>query len=133
MPRKKLARRFEPRGGVSESMLDAESQYVKRELDDYLLLSINDLREKLAEHHRRLGHMELSLQACLTPLADRERLALKCMFARDLYHVAALYDRFLRSPDAPQTTGVAMLKEEEVTKDDEVRPIIAFAEFLFES
>lgn len=97
MPPPKLARRFEPRYGVSQSVLEAESRYVARELEDYLLLSVNELRQKLRERQGLLATAGEDLQASLNPLPDRHRLALRCMLARDLVHVAALYQTFLRS------------------------------------
>ena len=54
MPRKKAPRRFDPRPGVSESMLDAESVYVGQELRDYLLLSIDHLREMLKDRQAKI-------------------------------------------------------------------------------
>src|SRR5688500_5781119 len=48
MSRRKLARRFEPRWGVSVPILEAEAVYVARERGDYLLLSLQDLRDKRA-------------------------------------------------------------------------------------
>src|SRR5206468_7854744 len=49
MPRKKLIRRFEPRYGVNQEMINTEAKYVARELDDHLLLSIDDLSKSLAQ------------------------------------------------------------------------------------
>ena len=60
MPRKKLARRFEPRYGVSQTMLDAECRCVGRELEDYLLLSMNDLRTKLPELQKQIATLDQS-------------------------------------------------------------------------
>ena len=106
MARKKLARRFEPRGGVSQPMLEAECRFISRELEDYLLLSITDLRQKLNERPKRIAELEPHLQRLLSALADRERLALRCIIARDVFHIISLFLTFVQSPDAPQTTGV---------------------------
>jgi hypothetical protein len=132
MARKKLVRRFDPRGGVSQSMVDAESRYVVTELDDYLLLSITDLRETLVDRHRKIAEQEPRLQEFFATLADRERLALRCMLARDISHIAALYITFMQSPDAPQTTGVINVQPQEL-KDDEPRPALIFSEWLFKA
>ncbi len=70
MPRKNLARRFEPRYGVNQAMLEMEAQYVGRELEDYCLLSFNDLREKLAERHRLIATAERELEQRLSRLDD---------------------------------------------------------------
>ena len=89
MARKKLARRFEPRGGVSQPMLEAESRFIAKELEDYLLLSITDLRKTLDERHRKIAEQEPHLQQFFSVLADRERLALRCMLARDISQILA--------------------------------------------
>src|SRR5580658_1194247 len=102
MPRRKLARRFEPRYGVSQSMVDVEAKWVERELEDHLLASTNDLRKRLSEIHARVATAEEGLKATIGRLPDRERLALKCMLARDVFHIAALYETFLRSSQLVQ-------------------------------
>ena len=91
MARRKLARRFEPRGGVSQSMVEAEARYVARELEDYLLLSIKDLRQKLAERHRKTADLETHLQSVFSALPDRERLALRTLRG-DFRHLPSLHD-----------------------------------------
>jgi hypothetical protein len=133
MARKKLARRFEPRGGVSLSMIDAECRYVGQELGDYLLLSINDLREKLDQRQRNIAEFEPQLQELFASLADRERLALRCMLARDISHIATLYITFLRGANAPQTTGTVNPQPEELNEENEPRPVLPFSEWLFKA
>ncbi len=133
MPRRTLARRFEPRYGVSQVMLDAEAKWVGRELDDYLLSSISELREKLRERQAGFAAAEEQLAAHLTSLPDRERLALKCMLARDAFHIAKLYETFLRSASAvEQVTGTSTPTPEELDQNDEPRSVLAFTNSLFE-
>jgi hypothetical protein len=132
MPRPKLARRFEPRFGVSQSMLDAESRYVAKELEDYLLLSINDLRESLKERQSVLGREEGILQDMLRLLPDHQRLALRCMLARDVSHIAALYQVFLRGLPEDEKVGRSTPLPEELTPQEESRPVLAFGEWLFQ-
>src|SRR5580698_7564156 len=79
MPRRKLSRRFEPRFGVSQSMVDVEAKWVERELEDHLLASTNDLRKRLSEIHAKVAAAEEGLRLIIGQLPDRERLALKCM------------------------------------------------------
>jgi hypothetical protein len=133
MPRKKLARRFEPRYGVSQTMLDAESKYIGRELEDYLLQSTNELRETLAKRQALIGTAEEELQVAFRPLPDRERLALRCMFARDCWHMAMLYKQFLNQPDTvvATATGPSSPAPEELDKHDEPLPILPFKATLF--
>lgn len=108
MPRRKLARRFEPRFGVSQSMVDVEAKWVERELEDHLLASTNDLRKRLSEIHAKVAAAEEGLKTAIGRLPDRERLALKRMLARDMFHIAALYETFLRSSPVVQgATGAS--------------------------
>lgn len=134
MARTKLARRFEPRGGISQSMLDSECKFVARELDDYLLYSIVDLREKLAEIQRKIATAEEEVQAKLSSLPDRERLAIRCMLARDIYHIAMLYSTFIATSTVAEATGTIGLVPEEIDQDtDEPKPALPFCEWLFGS
>ena len=132
MARSKLARRFEPRGGVSASMLDLECKYVGRELDDYLLYSLADLRKKLRELQGKIAPVEEQLQQRLAALPDRERLALRSMVARDLFHVGMLYLSFIRSSPIVEATGTATPASEEVDeKTEEPKAMLQFKEWLF--
>ena len=133
MPRRKLARRFEPRYGVSQTMVAAESRYIARELEDYLLQSTNELRERLAKLKTLLVTAEEELQAAFTPLADRERLALRCMFARDCWHMAMLYKHYLHEPETQlaTATGPSSPAPEELDERDDPVPIVPFKETLF--
>jgi hypothetical protein len=133
MPRRKLARRFEPRYGVSQTMLDAECRYIARELEDYLLQSTNELRETLGKRQALIGTAEEELQAAFRPLPDRERLALRCMFARDCWHMAMLYKQYLGKPDTQvaTATGPSSPAPEELDQQDEPVPMLPFKETLF--
>jgi tetrahydromethanopterin S-methyltransferase subunit B len=134
MPRSKLARRFEPRGGVSQSTLDIESKYVGRELDDYLLYSLTNLREKLKEIQRKIATAEENLQTKLSCLPNRERLALRCMLARDMYHIAMLYSTFIDSSTVGDATGTSDPLSEEINgSTDEPIASLPFSDWLFES
>ena len=133
MPRRKLARRFEPRFGVNLSMVDEECKWVQRELEDKLLGSTNDLREKLSELHSKVVSAEIGLSTTLGTFPDRERLALKCMLARDVFHIAALYETFLRSSLVVQNaTGAVTEVPEEVNQEGEAQPVLLFQESLFD-
>jgi len=133
MPRKNLLRRFLPRVGVSQSMLDHECKWVERELDDKLIHSTNELREILAELRQKVSVSEAGLQQVLSKLPDRERLALKCMLARDVFHIAALYETFLRmSPAVQNATGAVTQAPPEVDRDGEPSPPLVFHQSLFD-
>jgi hypothetical protein len=132
MPRQKLARRFEPRFGVSESMLETECKWLQRELEDRLLSSTNDLRRDLSLLHEKVATSEQQLQATLQTLPDRERLALKSMLARDVFHIAALYEKFLRSsPEIAIVTAESKPAAEEIDSNDEPRKVLVFKDSLF--
>ena len=132
MPRRILARRFEPRYGVNQLMLDAEAKWVAREFEDYQLFSINDLREKLHERQTGFALAEEHLSDAINRLPVRERLAIKCMLARDIFHIAKLFETFLQaSPGVQEATGASSPMPEEV-RDDEPLPVLKFAASLFD-
>lgn len=132
MPRRNLARRFEPRYGVNQSMVEAECKWVKREMEDKLLCSTNELRERLSEIHGKVAAAEDGLRAAFGRLPDRERLALKCMIARDMFHIAALYETFLRSSQYVKGASGALTETpEEIDRQGEPRPVLVFQQSLF--
>lgn len=50
------------------------------------------------------------------------------MLARDVFHIGAQYERFLRGVDA---TGPSSPRPEELTENDEPKPVLHFKETLF--
>jgi hypothetical protein len=131
MPRKQMARRFEPRYGISESMLEVEAGYLAREAEDYRVYSINDLREKLADWQAKLTTAESNLSFSIQRLPDQERLILRCMVARDVWHIAQLYQRYFQSDLSTEVTGdITEIAEE--YREDEPIPVLPFQETLFE-
>jgi hypothetical protein len=117
-------------------MLDAESKYIGRELEDYLLQSTSELRERLAKLKTLIATAEEELQAAFGRLADRERLALRCMFARDCWHMAALYKSYIASAsltaaEALTSSGPSSPAVEEIDEAAEPVPILPFKETLF--
>jgi hypothetical protein len=95
MPRRKLARRFEPRCGVSEFMLEEECKWMSRELDDILIHSPGELTERLKQVQASLVASDASLRHDFDHADPHHVLALRIMLARDLYHISALYEKFL--------------------------------------
>jgi hypothetical protein len=100
---KPRVRRFEPQGGVSRPMIEAEVKYVAREMDNYLLLSMNDLKQKLAERGAQWNQADESLHTMVSLMPERERLALRCMLVRDMMLLLELYLEYVRTtqPEAP--------------------------------
>ena len=136
MPRRKLARRFEPRYGVSQVMLNVESKYVGLELDDHLIQSTNDLKEKLAGWQKQIVSVEQELLAKFTALPDRQRVALRSMLARDCWHMAMLYLTFLGSSvihdvDQLQAATAKSVTPNELSDKGETLSAIPFKETLF--
>src|SRR4051812_3565871 len=64
--------------GVNQVVLDVESKYVARELEDQLIHSMNELKEKLAKWCELTTIAEEELLAKLAGMPDRERLAIRC-------------------------------------------------------
>ena len=113
MPRQKLARRFEPRAGVSQLAIDAEAKYVAREVEDYLLYSITDLKEKLAERRRLLDQVQQELEQLLVNLPERQHLAVQCILHRDFHHMGVLYRTYLAGEGRPPGDEEATIKTPE--------------------
>lgn len=128
MPRQKLARRFEPRFGISQSTIDVEATYVAKEIESYLLLSTADLEEKLGERRQLLNRVHDELEVFMAGLSERQRLMLLLMMYRDCHHIEVLYRTYLRSLDQPESS-------EQVTAVVAAATIPAvplpFKEFLF--
>ena len=132
MPRKILARRFESRYGVNQAMLEVEAKWVERELEDRLLISTDELRKKLSDTQANVAAAEKGLREILGRLPDRERLALKGMLARDVFHIAVLYESFLRGSQLVQgATGARQETPEEVDRKGDARRALVFQESLF--
>jgi hypothetical protein len=129
--RKKTQRRFDPRPGVSEFMLDTETVYVGQEFRDYEVLSITGLRAMLKDRQTKIEQSGAVLEQALATMPDRERLIVRCLLSRDFYHVAALYERIVRKDEVAHATGPVEPKPEELTADDEPKPVVPFQEWLF--
>lgn len=137
MPRKKLARRFEPRFGVSQIMLDIEAGWIAKELEDYLLASLSDLRGKLQERQNLLTICDETLSKKLSALPEREQLALRCMLARDFHHIGQLYETYFRSRQQSQATSsscgiVHPVKINQSSAQPAIKSILPFKESLFD-
>lgn len=91
MPRPKLARRFEPRYGVSQAALDVESTYVIREMEDHRSLSPTDIDTKRITVHSNCKHSWEHLQLRLNAIPDQERRIIQSLLFRDFYHLLELY------------------------------------------
>ena len=126
MPRKKLLRRFDPRGVVSQIVVDEEAKHVAREAENYAVLARSDVETKLVERHANAEHCWRHLQELLSRTAEHERVIIRCLLFRDLYHILELYLAYVRTvqPEraaAPVTPGAVPTEAEE-----------KFAEWLFE-
>ena len=114
-------------------MLDHECKCVEREFDDILVRSANELRERLGGLRQGVRTTEEGLQATFARLPDRERLALKCMLARDVFHMAKLYEAFLRtSPAVANAIGAAKAAPPEIDRSGETQSVLVFQQSLFD-
>jgi hypothetical protein len=122
MPRKKTIRKFEPRFGVSRVMIEAEAKYVARELADYLLLSLCELRETLTKRRENWMLADEGMKAIVRELPERERLAFQCMLFRDFFHILKLYSECAHAVPAEGPKGEPV---------PEGMPPTPFSEWLF--
>jgi len=132
MARKKLIRRFEPRYGVSEAMLEVEAAYVARELEDYLVLSANDVTATRNRRRHDVTAADQQLRMCLASLGDRPRAALEALFIRDVHHIAMLYLHVLQSDRIRSLVDHRVVAANDTSATATVPdPIIPFQETLF--
>lgn len=84
-------------------MLEAEAKCVGREVENYLRLSLSDLRQKLADRGAAWNKADEALHTVVLGLPERERLAVQCILVRDLHHILELYLEYVRTcqPEAP--------------------------------
>jgi len=137
MPRRKLARRFEPRSGVSDSMLDVEVTYVQREVEDYRIYSHRELAERLQKRLTDLTVLEAELEFSVKNLSDRDRLVIRNLLARDCWYLGKLYERLLSKggleriePNTGSDPVIEKLNEQMVETGKTVK-ILPFQETLF--
>ena len=112
MPRRTLLRRFEPRYGVTEPMMAAEAKWLGRELDDYLLLSANELSENRSERYEKSRQNWEMVQSRLAAIGERERSAVEALLFRDIFHILELYRAQLKAADSPVRDSPAPMKPE---------------------
>lgn len=97
MPQRVRARRFASMLVVSQATVDAELPYLARDIENYLALSMTEIKEKLGERHvlarRAWDHLEQMLPA----LPERDMMAVRALLFRDLFHALHLYVTNLRT------------------------------------
>jgi hypothetical protein len=130
MPRKKLVRRFEPRYGVSEDMLAAEAQYLGREVEDYRVYALADLKKMLSDRQGQWLKADGTLQVQFEVLPERERLIVQCLLVRDVYHLLDLYQVYIRGA-FPGAAGVIPAEPEERAKEEIGDRPVPFSGWLF--
>lgn len=126
MPRKKLARRFEPRFGLSQPMVEIEAGYLAKEVEDYRRLSVNELKQMLEKRKGVWKIKDAELRSHIGRLSERDALILQSLLVRDCYHIQELYLAYLCADPAliEVTPGQPAVPEEVQTP---------FSEWLFGS
>jgi hypothetical protein len=134
MPHRKLARRFEPRYGVSLPMVQQEATWLAREFDDVLIGSLTDLRDRLSQTQKILLVSDANIQFQIDSLPEREGLAIRCLLARDLYHLSALYEQFFQSYQGPKRSIGDSERQRAMATAQSLPPPMpkAFKEWLFD-
>ena len=135
MPRKKLVRHFEPRYGVSRSMLEVEGNYVMREHEDYLLLSTSDLRKRLETLRSQWRQADQVAERLVQDANERDSLAWQCLVTRDFYLMLELYCTCLRAARGPQQASTTVpekrVEKESAEKSVPKERVLPFSEWLF--
>jgi hypothetical protein len=97
MPRRKLARRFEPTCGATGAMIEEEAKWLLREIEDCQILSAGEVNKTLAERHDKCVQSWEHLQLLLTALRKREQHAIQCLLFGDFFHILEVYVHHVRS------------------------------------
>src|SRR5437868_3606441 len=87
MPKRQRARRFEPRFGVSQQILETEANHVAREVADYELLATNELKDKEGKLLALWSGANQEVQSFVQRQDHRHRLISRCLLIRDMYHL----------------------------------------------
>jgi hypothetical protein len=131
MPRHKQFRHFNPRGGVSQHMLDVEAQYIAREHQDYLTLSLGDMRQKLHELRGKWMEADQTAEMLVRCLPERNALAFQCLLVRDLFLVLAVYAACLKT--ARDSTGSEAIIPAPTPRSLPIDKTLPFSEWLFDA
>jgi hypothetical protein len=127
-------RRFDPFGGVSRHMIVSESKHLAQEMQSYMLLSLNELKQKLSERGEMWHHADEALHAAVLALPERDRLAVQCLLIRDQVYLQELYLEYLRTT---QPEGVAPIEPPAEAPSEQLSQAharhLAFNDWLFDS
>jgi hypothetical protein len=130
MPRRKLARRFEPRYGVSQAMLETEATWLAREADDHAVHSTSDLRDYLAKFRKSIDEDEPDVRARVRRLSESHQLILRGLLARDFWYLVKLYQCYLCS--LPAEAIVSPPSSPQTDEDEDAERLVPFSEWLFD-
>lgn len=91
MPRRNLARRFDPWRGVSRNTLEVEAGYVRREIENLQAMSLQELADRVVCLRQHGQQSSQSLRSLLDELPERAKLHMEAIIFRDFYHMMELY------------------------------------------
>ena len=124
--KKEQVRRFEPRFGVSQNMVDHEARYVAREVEDCCLHSLNELKQRLLDRRADWKRAHDTLEQKVRLSDERGQAAVQALLVRDCHHLFELYLSFvmskIQSGDAPSRLAPSV---------EEESPQLPFSEWLF--
>ena len=123
--RKKRARRFSPRYGVTQLAIEEEAKELHREMEDYLIQSQAELDKTLKERHKSWTEADATVEYLVRQLPDRERSVIQCLLVRDMYQLLELYRQHLNS----LTQDPSLTRPITAVDDDE--RLTPFSEWLF--
>ncbi len=71
------------------------------------------------------------LENAVRALPDRERIAIQCLVARDLFHLIELYCTYLQVPSAPPSGRMRSTSEKAPNVEPRHERVLPFSEWLF--
>jgi hypothetical protein len=91
MPRRKLARRFDPIRGVSMIAVEEEAKHLCREVENREMLSASDVDIRLSEVRGKSKQTWDHLCLLLNHASEKERRIIHSLLFRDFHHILELY------------------------------------------
>ena len=125
MSKERKARRFDQHFPISAISMEAEAEYVRREVDNYAVLAASDVEKWRMERHANCQNTWKHLCLILEAMPEKDRRVLQALMFRDLWYVLELYKTYLHPI-------VQQMLAEPRSQSPSAMSSSAFNEFLFD-
>lgn len=124
MGKQRRARRFDAHSPISTSSMEAEAEYVRREVEDYAVLAPSDVETWRTERHANCANTWKHILLIVAALPERDRRVVQALVFRDLWYVLELYKTYLQPARQNLPASPSMPSEASIPSP--------FSDFLFE-